>query len=394
MQPITRRTVAGRLVIYCIVPEPLAEGLVGDLRAHFAPDDRVQVLVDRRKRERRASARGGLPSRSAAEENEDRRSGSDRRRPVLPRLLDSMPPALAERAEGVRFVQRMLPVSGGLTGLDVPDVVARVREGDPEAPTELYWRIYERVHSRLCVLLGVPEQADQAAPVAFGRILDALEDPANAAAPFDALLYDAVDAAFAPEPDDAADDAGLEDMGPSLAINDETLDEMVVVRERDPVWFGRAQNERDKLMRKAGMHLIAAEHIGSTGVPSIAARPIIDMIVGVERMQEPAALRKALVEMGYERCGDAGTRGRAYYRKRGVMQFDLHVVKYDGPLWRDAIAMREFLRRSPNEAAKWAAAKREAARAGGHSLLRYAEVRAPVMRDLQARAVQSTQRAA
>jgi GrpB-like predicted nucleotidyltransferase (UPF0157 family) len=111
-------------------------------------------------------------------------------------------------------------------------------------------------------------------------------------------------------------------------------------------------------------------------------------------MQEPAALRKALVELGYERCGDAGTKGRAYYRKRGVLEYDVHVVKYDGPLWRDAIALREFLRRSPAEAARWAAVKREAARAGGHSSLRYAELRAQALREMQARALQTSQRAA
>ncbi len=147
-----------RPVIYCLVPEQLKEDLLGDLRAHFARDDRVHVIVDRRKGERRKGIRGGLPSRSAAEDMEDRRSGRDRRRPVLPRWFDSLPPKLAERAEGVTFVQRMLPVTGQLTGAGVDEIVAAVREGNAEAPTELYWRVYERIHSRLCVLLGAPSE--------------------------------------------------------------------------------------------------------------------------------------------------------------------------------------------------------------------------------------------
>jgi GrpB-like predicted nucleotidyltransferase (UPF0157 family) len=233
------------------------------------------------------------------------------------------------------------------------------------------------------------------APVAFGRILDALEDPAQADTDFDALLYDAVDAGFARAAAEENDDLDADDDdAPSLAIGDETLDEMVRIEDRDPRWFGRAQNERDKILRLAGDHLITIEHVGSTGVPAIGGRPIVDLMIGVEKMQEPAALRKALVEMGYERCGTAGTPGRAYYRKRGVLEFDVHVVKYDGPLWRDTIALREFLRRSTSEAARWAATKREAARAGGSSLIRYGELRAPTMRDLQARALQTSQRAA
>ena len=384
----------GRLVIYCLVPEQLKDELLGDLRAHYASDDRVRVIVDRRQGERRASARGGLPSRSAEEEREDRRSGRDRRRPVLPRWFDALPPRLAERAEGVRFVQRMLPVSGRLSSAEVEEIVAEVRAGNPEAPTELYWRVYERVHSRLCVLLGDAESADRAAPTAFGRVLDAIEDD-DGGRSFDVLLYESVDAAFSrppAEPDEDGDD-DLEEM-PSLAITDATLDEPVQVKERDSRWFQRGMTERDRVLRAAGEHIIAVEHVGSTGVPAIAARPVIDIMVGVERMQEPAALRKALQEMGYERCGNAGTPGRGYYRRRGVLAYDLHVVKYDGDLWRETIALREHLRLHPTEAARWAAAKREAARQGGHSLLRYAELRAPALGEILARAAQSSQRAA
>jgi GrpB-like predicted nucleotidyltransferase (UPF0157 family) len=385
----------GRLVIYCLVPEQLKADLLGDLRAHYASDDRVHVIVDRRKGERRKGIRGGLPSRSAAEDIEDRRSGRDRRRPVLPRWFEALPPKLAKRAEGVTFVQRMLPVTGELTGASEDDIVEAVRAGNPEAPTELYWRVYERIHSRLCVLLGAPSEADKAAPAGFGRVLDALEDRDNDHRALDDLLYQALDIAFggaSAAADDEPDEA--EDEAPSLAITDPTLDEPVFIKDRDPQWFKRGMAERDKLLRLAAKHVIAVEHIGSTGLPAIAARPVVDMLVGVKRMQEPAALRKVLLEMGYERCGDGGTKGRAYYRKRGVLEYDLHVVAYDGPLWRDAIAFREFLRRSPTEAARWAAAKREAARAGGHSLLRYAELRSTAMRDISSRAAQIAQRAA
>ena len=385
----------GRLVIYCLVPEELKDELLGDLRAHYASDDRVHVIVDRRKGERRKGIRGGLPSRSAEEETEDRRSGRDRRRPVLPRWFDALPPKLAKRSEGVTFVQRMLPVTGELTGATEDEIVAAVRAGNAEAPTELYWRVYERIHSRLCVLLGAPSLADKAAPTGFGRVLDTLEDRASDDRSFDDLLYGALDVAFGGGTPEDEDDEDLEgDDTPSLAITDPTLDEPVVIKERDPRWFQRGMEERDKLLKLAGEHVIAVEHIGSTGIPAIGARPIIDMMVGVARMQEPAGLRKVLLEMGYERCGNGGTPGRAYYRKRGVLEHDVHVVTYDGDLWRDAIAVREFLRRSPTEAARWAAAKREAARGAGHSSLRYTEARSAAMRDISLRASQIAQRAA
>lgn len=385
-----------RPVIYCLVPEASAEDLLGDLRAHFASDDRVHVIIERRKRERRASARGGMPSRSRDEEAQDRRSGSDRRRPQLQRwTIDVLPPHLRARSEGVKFVQRMLPVTGGLSGMEIEELAAEVRKGNPEAPTELYWRVYAQIHSRLCVLLGDPESADRNAPAGFGRVLDAIEADSEDRA-FDTLMYEALDAAFnvaaAPAEDD--EDEFEDEAPPSLAITDPTLDEPVTVKDRDPRWFERGMNERDKILRLAGPHVVAVEHVGSTGVPAIAARPIVDMLIGVERMQEPAALRKVLLQMGYERCGNGGTPGRAYYRRRGVLNYDLHVVEYDGPLWRDAIGMREFLRRSPSEAARWANAKRNAAKRGGHSLLAYAEMRRETLREITSRALEMSQRAA
>ena len=385
-----------RPVIYCLVPEGEQE-LLSDLRAHFASDDRVHVIFERRKRERRASARGGMPSRSAAEEQQDRRSGSDRRRPQLQRwTVDVLPPHLKPRCEGVKFVQRMLPVTGGLSSMEIDELAAEVRKGNAEAPTELYWRVYAQIHSRLCVLLGDPTAADKNAPAGFGRVLDALEADPDSSRPFDPLMYDALDAAFdvAAAPADEPDEDDFYEEAPSLAITDPTLDELVHIKERDPRWFERGMAERDKIMRLARGHVVAVEHIGSTGIPAIAARPIIDMLVGVERMQEPAALRKVLLEMGYERCGTAGTPGRAYYRRRGVLNYDLHVVEHDGQLWRDAIGVREFLRRSPAEAARWASVKRNAAKRGGHSLLAYADLRRDAMREITSRALEIPQRAA
>src|SRR3712207_4113696 len=132
-------------------------------------------------------------------------------------------------------------------------------------------------------------------------------------------MYGALDRAFkiAVDTEDEIDDPDAEP--PSLAITDVTLDEPVHIKDRDPRWFERGMAERDKILRLAGGHIVAVEHIGSTGVPAIAARPIVDMLVGVERMQEPAELRAVLLQMGYERCGNAGTAGRASYRRRCVL---------------------------------------------------------------------------
>jgi len=376
-----------RLVIYCLVPQSLDAELLDDLRAHFSSNDAVQVIPNRRLRDRRASARSGRPSRSY---EEDRRGGSDRRRGVLPRTVPALPPKLAARAQGITFVQRMLPVSSELHDLGTEEIVERVRRGDAEAPTELYWRLYERIHSRLCVLGSSPEAADRIAPSAFGRVLDALA--AQLDRPFEALVYEAVDATATPAP--AAREDGAPVVPQGLAVSGAKLDEPVEFAERDPAWFGRAQAERARLMKATGEHLVALEHIGATSVPSIAARPVLDFILGTPARREPVEVKAALLDLGYERCGSAGVKGRTYYRQRGVLKSDLHVVHYGSDLWRDAVGLRDYLRQNPNEAQRWAAVRREAARAGGHSLMRYASLRAAALEGLAARAAESSQGAA
>src|SRR5688500_12836887 len=125
-----------RLVIYCLVPRE-DEDLADALREHYADDERVQVIVDRRTGRDRREEREDDPSFN-------RRQGLDRRRGVVPRKLRALPPELYARADRVRWVQRMLPIGVGTESLGFDEVLARVREHDPEAPTELYWRVYER----------------------------------------------------------------------------------------------------------------------------------------------------------------------------------------------------------------------------------------------------------
>src|SRR3954449_4361071 len=158
-----------RLVVYCLLALGTDADVAAALRDHYrGADPRVEVVVDRRVGDRRSTV---APPAAGF----DRRQGSDRRRAAVPRALPALPPDLAERAGRLRWVQRMLPVGESLERLSTEEVVAAVRAGDPEAPPELYWRWYERMHSRLCVLLGAPDEADPLVGLAFGGVLDALE---------------------------------------------------------------------------------------------------------------------------------------------------------------------------------------------------------------------------
>lgn len=384
---MTHAVTPQRLVILCLIPPELEPVLLKPLRRHFARDPRVRVIVDRRVENRRD--RAGDDAEPAAGRLE-RRGHIDRRRPVLVRRLPAFPARLRKHRDAVRFVQRLVPVSASLEAASDEEIVARVRAGDPEAPTELYWRCFERMHSRLSVLLGSPARADAAVGSAFGRILDAVEADDGAHAGFEELFYAALDAAG---PGGATDDdlACSVDVpqAPSLAITDPLLDEPVSVVERDPRWSRRAHGERDAVMRLAGADIVALRHVGGTAIPAMAGRPVIDLLVAVEELV-PERLHSVLADRGYEDCGDAGTPGRAYYRRRGAAHFDVHVVEHGSDLWTQTIAFCEHLRENRAHAHRWAAARRQAAREGGWSLLRYAELRSPALGEILASAETSS----
>jgi hypothetical protein len=153
-----------RPYIFCLVPPERADELLGPLRRHFANDPYVAVLV-----ERRADA----PKARLVPAGEERH----RRAPVAPReLLRALPPSLQQEAGNLRFVQRMEPLGRRHQQTPTRGLVAAIRAGDPEAASELWWRVAERVQMRLRARLAGTAAAPRPERGILGRILDELDD--------------------------------------------------------------------------------------------------------------------------------------------------------------------------------------------------------------------------
>lgn len=111
-----------------------------------------------------------------------------------------------------------------------------------------------------------------------------------------------------------------------------------------------------------------AEHIGTTAIPGAAARPVIDLLVGVRMLDRRAdLLLGTLVEWGYEPA-PSPMPGAIGMRRRGAVDIDLFVVERTGREWRRALALRDYLRRHADDARTYVRALEEAsvaARAAG-----------------------------
>ncbi|MFD8087828.1 GrpB family protein [Kitasatospora sp. NPDC059722] len=160
-----------------------------------------------------------------------------------------------------------------------------------------------------------------------------------------------------------------------------SVDEPVHVVAYDPAWveLGSALVARVRGALR-GLTACEVEHIGSTAVPGLDAKPVIDVQVGCVAGEFSVAVARVR-ELGFEHLGEAGVPGREYLRRRAGQAANVHVMALDGPLWAANLAFRDHLRAHPETAARYARVKREAALAAG-SLLAYSELKAATVADI------------
>ena len=154
----------------------------------------------------------------------------------------------------------------------------------------------------------------------------------------------------------------------TLLTPEETVDEIlaqtaadsspVIVAEYDEQW-PRLFEQIAQPVRDAVADLGAAvEHVGSTAVPGLAAKPIIDVDVVVRSAGDVPTVIERLRELGYVYQGDKGIRGReAFMWPRGATRHHLYLVVAGSQPHADHVRFRDYLRRHPEVAREYAALK-------------------------------------
>jgi GrpB-like predicted nucleotidyltransferase (UPF0157 family) len=139
------------------------------------------------------------------------------------------------------------------------------------------------------------------------------------------------------------------------------MDDPVVIVEYDPDWPCRFETEATCIRQILGTAAVGIEHIGSTSVPGLAAKPVIDIAIAVRSQAEGEKSAPALEALGYEFVGEHGLPGRLFFRKgshQSCRTHHLHLVDSGPGHWEDYLAFRDFLRSHPDEAANYEQLKR------------------------------------
>jgi GrpB-like predicted nucleotidyltransferase (UPF0157 family) len=85
------------------------------------------------------------------------------------------------------------------------------------------------------------------------------------------------------------------------------------------------------------------EHIGSTSVPGMDAKPVIDIMLGIKGPEDIDAAEAALLDRGYVSHGEKGIPGRLFFTYGEPPTLHLHMVTYNGPLWKGHLLFRDTL---------------------------------------------------
>jgi GrpB-like predicted nucleotidyltransferase (UPF0157 family) len=135
----------------------------------------------------------------------------------------------------------------------------------------------------------------------------------------------------------------------------------ILIVDYDPEWPAEFERLRDRAARAVGDLAVSIEHVGSTAVPGLAAKPVIDLVVVVGPEDVAAAIER-LVAIGYVHQGNLGVEGReAFGVPQGGRRHHLYLCPADSVELGRQLAFRDRLRSQPALAAEYEALKRELA---------------------------------
>ena len=165
----------------------------------------------------------------------------------------------------------------------------------------------------------------------------------------------------------------------------------IVVFDHDPAWAAEFERERARVQEALGPIVVTVEHVGSTAVPGLAAKPIIDLLVGVRSLPEArSCCVEPLEALRYRYMAEyeAWLPGEMLFRKGppGPWTHHVHLMEPTSPRWEEFTLVRDYLRRHTEVASAYADLKRALALVFEDDIAGYRNAKAPFIEAVMARA--------
>lgn len=131
------------------------------------------------------------------------------------------------------------------------------------------------------------------------------------------------------------------------------MSEFIKIVKYQESWPSEFLKEKEKLVSYLGNLYVGIHHIGSTAVPGLAGKPIIDIAMEINNYPPGGDLITALEYLGYEYRGEGNAADRHWFAKGSPRKFNLHVVPSQGDALKRQLAFRDFLRKNHRKAKEY-----------------------------------------
>lgn len=163
------------------------------------------------------------------------------------------------------------------------------------------------------------------------------------------------------------------------------MDEIRVV-DYDAAWPERCAVEISALKKAFKGRPLSFEHVGSTAVEGLAAKPTLDIMIGEEALSVRGRETELMKSLGYAYLGEYGIPGRHFFRKGLPPTHHVHWVRKDADFWLKQVVFRDYLRCHPEEAKAYGALKRKLAERFSEDRAAYTKSKTRFILSLQERA--------
>ena len=162
-----------------------------------------------------------------------------------------------------------------------------------------------------------------------------------------------------------------------------------MVTSYDPLWTKKFEKEAPLIKGIIADNCISIYHIGSTSVPGLAAKPIIDIMAVVRSLEKVDTVAEKFSEIGYEYLGEFGITGRRYLRKGGDERtHQIHIFQADD--WNNIgrhLAFRDYMRTHKKERDEYAKIKKDLAQEFPYDIDGYCDGKENFVREMEERAL-------
>ena len=163
----------------------------------------------------------------------------------------------------------------------------------------------------------------------------------------------------------------------------------IIVSDYDPAWPEWFERVCDKVWPAVSDVAVRIDHVGSTSVPGLAAKPIIDMDIVVASDQDVQPVIERLASIGYRWRGDLGVEGRQAFKpveEEGLPRHHLYLVVEGTKAHLDHVLLRDLLREDPDARRRYAILKRVNVTAATGDMDVYIAAKATLVAELLTRA--------